>query len=135
MLLSCRQTQPTDFTMAAALDRQYNSAAKNLIYGGGPATSEPAHHGKKIIRKDQPAQAPFATNEGGANEEDKKAKPANEEGHGALLKSKKAHREIVGKVGDSTLDSDIYRQAIAENAANKEAQLKKNRGQNPLAHN
>lgn len=117
--------------MAAALDRQYNSAAKNLIYGGAAAKDEPAHHGKKIIKRDGLAQAPFATYEPGtgSTDEEKKAQKAHEEGHGALLQSKKAHRELAGKVGCAAHDSEIYRKAIADNAATKEQQLKKNRGQ------
>lgn len=138
-----REHSSTDFTMAAALDRSYKSEAKSLLYGGGPTQNEARHGGKKMISHAASKGCPFATIE----PEDLKAAAEKEkatyaapthgggggggdaDGHDRMMRSRKKHTEGPSKIGAADYDADVYRQALADNVSNMEAQKKKNAGQ------
>mmetsp|Transcript_21591 Transcript_21591/g.59867 ORF Transcript_21591/g.59867 Transcript_21591/m.59867 type:complete len:170 (-) Transcript_21591:819-1328(-) len=116
---------PGTVAMEAKADYQknrqhnYDSKAKNLLYGGGlPAT--PQHHGKRGVPHagSNNTTAPFATYDPATIND------ASIQG-GQLPRQyqpKTGQKEGAGKVSEAAFDPEVYRQAIQANASNRQAQ-------------
>lgn len=112
-------------------ETQYNSKAKNLLYGGdGDRPLTPAHNGKKSVAHRDGAAVPYATFDGNAQPLGLK-----EVQGGQVTKTYQARngkKEGAGKVSNMEFDPDVYRQALADNVATRTAQKARNWGSSNL---
>ncbi|KAF5839868.1 hypothetical protein DUNSADRAFT_18411 [Dunaliella salina] len=97
----------------------YDSKAKSLLYGGGPPAT-PQHHGRKGVPHAgaNSTTAPFATYDPATIND------VSIQG-GQLTRQyqpKTGQKEGAGKVSEAAFDPEVYRQAIAANASNRQAQ-------------
>lgn len=110
-------------------ETQYNSRAKNLLYGGdGERPLTPVQHGKKSVAHRDGAAAPYATFDAGTS-------GIKEVQGGQVTKTYQARngkKDGAGKVSNMEFDPDVYRQALANNAATRTAQKARNWGSDNL---
>ncbi|KAG2482875.1 hypothetical protein HYH03_018219 [Edaphochlamys debaryana] len=100
--------------------KNYSSKAKSLLYGGDDRPETPVHIGKKAVsHKGAGGAAPFATYTG---PEESSPVAGHKGASQSAYQTKPKAKEGAGKPTGAAFNADVYRQQIADNYLNMQAQ-------------
>ncbi|GAX78441.1 hypothetical protein CEUSTIGMA_g5882.t1 [Chlamydomonas eustigma] len=114
------------YSVNVAKDRIHNCKTKGLLYGGDARPETPVHAGKKILHNNTNMSAPFATDNGPTGP----YSAPNRLSENILKKNKDYFG--AAKVGSADINTSVYSDNLAANAANTVASRSKARGQGNL---